>query len=172
MRALALTMTALTLAAGCGSSDDGHAGVATPPGAPRAGATSASPAAEPHTEAAVRAAAKEEFDSYAAGDYGEAWDVWSAAGKQAISRANYMRLFQLCPDVAQGVRFQIEHVTMDSDRHAHVRASRLIAMLTYRFVYEAGRWRFVPTPESMRDYRTKTVKEVAAERRAQGGCGK
>ncbi|GAA0318535.1 hypothetical protein GCM10010151_05480 [Actinoallomurus spadix] len=51
--------------------------------------------------------ATEEFDSYAAGDYGAAWDLWTAAGKRAISRANYVKLFTLCPEIAQGVRFEI-----------------------------------------------------------------
>jgi hypothetical protein len=59
---------------------------------------------------------------------------------------------------------------MDSDREAHVRATRLIAVLSYQFVYEAGHWRFVPDDQAMRDYRTKTPKQMAAARRAQVGC--
>jgi hypothetical protein len=60
---------------------------------------------------------------------------------------------------------------MDSDHEAHVRVSRLIATRTYRFVYESGHWRFVPDADAMRDYRTKTVEQLARARRAQGGCG-
>lgn len=170
--AAALTVCAL---AGCSSTDSGDSGAATPPPAVGAPATqgAASTATEPRTEAAVRAAATEEFDSYSAGDYGEAWDLWTAAGKKAISRKNYMHLFELCPDVASGARFDIQRVTMDSDHEAHVRVSRLgIAVMSYQFAYEDGHWRYVPTPESMNNYRTKTVQQMAADRRAQGGCGK
>jgi hypothetical protein len=155
----------------CGSAGSANSNVATPPGAGSAAPTTAA-ATEPRTEAAVRAAATEEFDSYAAGDYGATWDLYYAPAKKAISRADYMRFFKLCPDLAGGVRFQIEKITMDSDHEAHVRVTRLIAVLTYQFVYESGHWRFVPTAESMRDYHTKTVEQVANERRAQGGCGK
>lgn len=173
LRRAALTAVVLLAAAGC-SSHDPAAETATPPAAGGAPAAQSSTAAtEPRTEAAVRAAASEEFDSYAAGDYGAAWDLWSAAGKRAISRAKYMHLFELCPEVAKGIRFEIQRVTMDSDREAHVRVSRMaIAVMTYQFVYESGRWRFVPAPEAMNDYRTKTVKEITQERRATGGCAK
>lgn len=174
MRLLAAAMLAVLALAGCSSTDSGGSDAATPPaaGAPAAQGA-ASSAAEPRTEAAVRAAATEEFDSYAAGDYGAAWDAWSVAGKKAISRANYQKLFRLCPEVAQGVRFEIQKVTMDSDHEAHVRVSRMgIAVMAYQFVYEGGHWRFVPTAESMSDYHTKTVKQITQERRSQGGCGK
>lgn len=157
--------------AGCKSNDS--ANLASPPAA-SGGVAQTAPAtrAEPHTEAAVRAAANEEFDAYASADYGAAWDQWYAPAKKLISRANYMRLFELCPAPAAGVRFQIEKITMDSDREAHVRVVRLIAVFTYRFVYEAGHWRFVPEADSMRDYRTKSIEQMVAEHRAQGACGK
>jgi hypothetical protein len=77
--------------------------------------------------------------------------------------------FELCPDAAGGVRFNIEKITMDSDREAHVRATRLIAVLSYQFMYEGGHWRFVPDDQAMRDYRTKTPKQMAAARRARDG---
>ena len=171
MRAATITATLIALTAPLGCSD-GAGGAAEPPAGGEATTTTPASSAEPRTEAAVRTAATEEFDSYAAGDYGAAWDLWSAAGKKAVSRTNYLRLHRLCPPMTGGIRFEIQKVTMDSDRSAHVRVSRLIAVFTYRFVYEAGRWRFVPDADSMRDYRTKTVEQMAAERRAQGGCGK
>jgi hypothetical protein len=75
--------------------------------------------------------------------------------------------------MAPGARFEIQKITMDSDHEAHVRVSRLaIAVASYQLVYEAGHWRFVPPTDSMRDYRTKTEQKMAAERRAQVGCGK
>lgn len=165
------TLAAIALTAGCSTT-----GNTTEPATPPAGAaapTTAASSAEPRTEAAVRAAAQEEFDSYASGDYGATWDLFYAPAKKLITRTEYMHLFDLCPDIAAGARFTIEKVTLDSDREAHVRVSRLgIAVISYQFVYEAGHWRFVPDAESMRDYRTKTVQQMAADRRAQGGCAK
>jgi len=35
--------------------------------------------------------------------------------------------------------------------------TRIVAVLTYQFVYESGHWRFVPDAQAMHDYRTKTV---------------
>ncbi|GAA0318531.1 hypothetical protein GCM10010151_05470 [Actinoallomurus spadix] len=62
---------------------------------------------------------------------------------------------------------------MDSAHAAHVRVSRMgIAVMSYQFAYEGGHWRFRPTTESMKDYRTKTIQRMAADRRARGGCGK
>lgn len=171
MRILAIGVLGVLAITACSSADPGS-NVATPPPGTSGAAAPATAAgkAEPRTEAGVRKAAGEEFDSYASGDYGAAWDLFTAAGKKAISRSDYRHLFELCPLAANGVRFQIEKVTMDSDREAHVRATRLIAVFTYQFVYESGHWRFVPTAESMRDYRTKTVEQMANEHRAQGAC--
>ena len=94
------------------------ADTAAPPGAGTAPATTPSATEEPHTEAGVRAAALDEFDSFASGDYGSTWDRYYGAAKKAISRADYVRLLKLCPDPAAGVRFQIEKVSMDGDRAA------------------------------------------------------
>lgn len=174
MRILATLIAAVLGLSACSSTDTGGT-TATPPAAAGVAATPAAPtstAAEPRTEAAVRAAAGEEFDAYASGDYGAAWDEWTTAAKKLISRADYMHLFELCPQPASGVRFTIDKVTMNSDGTARVRATRLIAVLSYQFAYEAGHWRFVPDAESMRDYRTKTVQQMAQEHRAQGACGK
>lgn len=127
MRRLALAAT-LALTAAC-SPSNGKTESATPPSADSApSATAAAGSVEPRTEAAVRAAATEEFDSYASGDYGATWDLYYAPAKKAISRADYMRALKLCPDPSRGIRFSIEKITMDSDHEAHVRVSRAFAM--------------------------------------------
>jgi hypothetical protein len=169
------------LAVGCSGSEDKTeiatpppaAGVATtPPGAPST-APASSGGAEPQTETGVRAVATDEFDSFAGGDYGGAWDLFYGLAKKLISRADYIRLFKLCPDPAPGVRFQIEKISMGSGGEAQVRVSRLgLADASYRFVYESGHWRFVPTAQAMNDYSTKKVEQIASDERAQGGCGK
>lgn len=174
MRIAAMAIIAALTAAGCSQADPGSDAAAPPPAAAGAAQPAATPtgAPEPHTEAAVRAAATEEFDSYASGDYGGAWDLFYAPAKRLISRDKYAHFFDLCPDLGNGIRFNIEKITMDGRDRARVRATRLIAVLAYEFVYENGHWRFVPTAESMRDFRTKTVEQTAREHRAAGACGK
>lgn len=167
MRSIIVAIVAALVLAGCSSTNN-----ATAPPAPAAATTAqATTPAEPHTEAAVRAAANEEFDSYASGDYGGAWDMFYAPAKKLISRDNYLRLFELCPSAGQGLRFTIEKITMDGADEARVRTNRAVYLATYQFRYEDGHWRFVPTADNMRDYRTKTVQQMVSERRAQGACG-
>jgi hypothetical protein len=127
--------------------------------------------AEPRTEDAVRAVAQEEVDTYASGDYGGAWDLWTDSAKKLISRADYEKLFELCPPVAAGIPFTIEKIKLAPDRNsATVRYSRSIAVMSFRYVYEGGRWRYVPEARNQRDYRTKSVEELAASRRKDGAC--
>ncbi|GAA4522535.1 hypothetical protein GCM10023191_101910 [Actinoallomurus oryzae] len=173
-RTLAILAAVAITATGCSKAGD-TAEPATPP--PAAGAVPstalASSGVEPHTEAAVRAAATEEFDSFAAGDYGATWDLYYTKAKKLISRADYIRLFKLCPDPAAGAKFQIEKITLDSAYEAHVRVSRLgLAVASYVFTYESGHWKFIPDARAMSDYRTKSVEQMARDQRAQGGCGK
>jgi hypothetical protein len=153
---------------GCG---DGDPATATAPSSARPAASPAQPAAQPKTEAAVRTAAQDEFDAYAAGEYGEAWDLWTAAGKRMISRADYEKLHELCPS-ATGLRFTIEKVRLSGDT-ATVRVSRAIAVFSYKFLYEQGQWRYVPDKAAAADYRFARkagVAELAARHRAEGGC--
>jgi hypothetical protein len=168
MRKIASIALALLVVAGCSSNQ-----TAEPPIAGGTTAPVTQPqAAEPRTEAAVRRVAQEEVDSFAAGEYGAAWDLWSARGKKAISRPDYERLFELCPSPVDGVRFTIEKITMaPGGNSAKVRYSLLATLVSFDFVYEAGRWRFVPAPEAMREYRIGDVKKIAAKARAEGRCG-
>lgn len=170
MRSLILAAATVLALTGCESAGGGNA---TPPSVSTAPSSApATSAAEPRSEAAVRQAAADEFDSFAAGDYGAAWDRFYAPAKKAISRAEYLRLLQLCPDVAHGVKFSVDKVTLVTRSASQVRVSRMgLAVASYRFVYESGRWVFVPAPDTMRDFRTKSVQQMAADQRAQGGCG-
>lgn len=120
------------------------------------------------TEAAVRKAAQDAFDSYAAGNYGAFWDSWTSEAQALISRDDYLRLFELCKPQAEGLRFEIKQVTVDDDV-ANVEVARLIAAFTYQFRYENGRWRYVPDAQAQADYR-KPIEQLASEKRAAGAC--
>ncbi|MFF4237811.1 hypothetical protein ACFYYL_18215 [Actinomadura geliboluensis] len=154
--------------ASCGG---GQPSAATPSVAPAAASPKQQVAAQPKTEATVRKVAQEEFDAYAAGEYGEAWELWTAAGKSMISRANYEKLHELCKTVT-GLRFAIEKIRVLGNT-ATVRVSRSIAVLSYKFLYEQGQWRFVPDKDSATDYRYARkagVAKLVARKKAEGGC--
>ncbi|MET8332179.1 hypothetical protein [Streptosporangium canum] len=115
------------------------------------------------TEAGARTAAQEAFDLYSSGSYGEFWDRWSAQSQQLVSRDDYMRLFKLCPQIAQNLRFTIASVTVN-DTTAKVQANRLIGGFAFDFVYEGKAWRYVMPADQQQEYRSKSVDQMAQER--------
>ncbi|MBA2891618.1 hypothetical protein [Nonomuraea soli] len=129
------------------------------------------PPTEPRTEAAAKKAAAKAFDAYAVGDYGRFWDMWTQQAQQVVGRKDYVRRFKLCPQASQGIRWQIQDVAVRGDR-ATVRAARLILVENYTLAYRAGRWRFVPQPETLAPYRTKTIEQIVAADKAEGGCAR
>lgn len=163
-----LAVAALVVAAaGCSS------GAAPAAVAPVVGATATTQAssgsAEAMTEAGARAAAKDGYDAYAAGDYGAWWDVWTPTAQQTFSRADYMRLSTLCRSIAEGTPINIQKVTV-AGAVAKVRWERLGLLVQLdTWTYLDGVWRYQPGPESMADYRL-GVDKAAAKRRAAGSC--
>ncbi|OPG09293.1 hypothetical protein [Microbispora sp. GKU 823] len=121
------------------------------------------------TEVAARQAAQALMDTYSAGGYGEFWDAWVPEAQALISRDDYVRLFQLCKPIAEGLRFEITGVTLRGDI-ADVRVNRLIVSFTYQFRYEGGRWRYIPDQQAQADYKTKNVDQMVAEKRAARTC--
>ncbi|MFG1873404.1 hypothetical protein ACGFIV_01025 [Sphaerisporangium sp. NPDC049003] len=147
------------------------ASTATVPAKSKTAAAKEEPAvdAEPRTKAGVQAAAAVAFDAYAAEEYGEFWDTWSAKGQKIVSRRDYVRRYKECPALAGGIRFEVKKVAVSGDR-AKVRVSRLNAIFTYDFIYENGAWKYVPPAEMQQQYRTRTVDEIVASERASGTC--
>lgn len=171
-RLLSVTVLPLVLAAGCGGeSPDAQAdGPAATPKRP--GAITVEPPAQPQTLDAARRAAKEHMDAYAAGDYGGAWELWSADAKKLLDRAEYVKLSELCPATAEGAPIKIEAVRMSADQtKATVRAERMSFKFTYTYRYEEGRWVFAPDAETMAEYRLGSPEKIAAKRKREGGCG-
>ncbi|REF00285.1 hypothetical protein [Thermomonospora umbrina] len=169
---LVIALLSLLFVAACGGGDEPPASSATL--APSSAPTAETPrvTAQPRTEAALRLVAEEEFETYASGDYGGAWDLWTAAGKKLISRADYERLFELCPAIVEGVPFKIEKVRV-SGTAGVVRASRSIAILSFKFAYEHGQWRYVPDRSAVADYqrlRKIGMQKFVAARKAEGLC--
>jgi hypothetical protein len=162
--AIAGAVVAAAALAGCSAS-------ASPKAAQTgAQAHSAAPAPTVGSATELRQAAKAEFDAYAAGQYGQAWDLWSAHAKTLISRADYEKLHAECRDSAAGVPITIEAVTVTGPT-ASVRISRLGFLAAYTFRWDGGHWRFEPKPADAADYRLGVTALVAKDRTA-GFCGK
>lgn len=121
-------------------------------------------------EAGVRAAAQEAFDLYAAGSYGEFWDRWWTQSQALMSRDDYLSMNNQCPQVAQGIRFTINSVTINGT-NAKVNVSRLIATTTFDFAYEDDTWRYVLPAEQQQQYKSKSVDQIVQERKASKLCG-
>lgn len=121
------------------------------------------------TKAGARAAAHDALAAYASGRYARFHDLWSSAGKRLISRRDYVRLHELCPQPGEGTPFEIRKVTVTGDR-AKVRAVRGRSAYTFEFVYQRRAWRYVPTDRQRREY-ARDVAEIAAARRDAGMCG-
>ncbi|GGQ27272.1 hypothetical protein [Streptosporangium pseudovulgare] len=152
-----------------------------------------------HSEEEVRRSVQPVLDAYSSGSYGDFWDLWSTDAKGLISREDYIRLFQLCPQLTDdatstgaspadpsaagpsadpsstglpsgGAAFTIASVTVHGD-DATVQAIRSGTATGFGFRFEEGSWRYAPSPEELEEYRTKTADQMAQERRGAGLCG-
>src|SRR5258706_15903032 len=99
-----LALALLAAAPGCGG---GH--VAAGPSA----AGTVNRAGTVRGPEAARATAQTEFGLLAGGDYGGAWDLWTAAAQQAVARPDFVALRATCP---RGVPVaEAGHPVLDED---------------------------------------------------------
>lgn len=152
-----IAVAAVTLSAGC-SGDKAPAGTA-------AAAAPGSP--EPKTIDGAKAAAQTVFDRFSGGDFAGAWDMYTAAGKKAITKDDYVKLNDVCS--RKGLAIQLTSARMDGTDKAIVIAKQLVAAQSYTMVYEDGAWKLQPAPEGLALYRQGAVRAIAAQRKA-GTC--
>jgi hypothetical protein len=122
---------------------------------------------EPKTLDAAKVAAQTVFDRFAGGDFAGAWDMYTAAGKQAISKTDYVRLNQACS--RKGLAIQLTSARMDGPDRAVVIAKQLVAAQSYTMVYETTAWKLEPAPEGLALYKQGATKAIAAQKKA-GTC--
>lgn len=156
--ALALTAAAaLTLVSAC-TGDDKPAGTA-------AAAAPAGP--EPRTIDGARTAAQTVFDRFAGGDFAGAWDMYTAAGKAAISKADYVKLNEACS--RKGLAITLSSARLDGPDTAIVIAKQLVATQSYTMKYENDAWKLEPAKEGLALYKLGAAKAIAAQKKA-GTC--
>ncbi|MET8150714.1 hypothetical protein ACIBSW_30265 [Actinoplanes sp. NPDC049668] len=157
--ALALiAVAAVTLTSAC--SDDkaeapGNAAAAAPGGP------------EPKNIEAAKAAAQTVFDRFSGGDFAGAWELYTAAGKKAISKDDYVKLNTACS--RKGLAIQLTSARMEGTDKAIVIAKQLVAAQSYTMVYEGDAWKLEPAKEGLELYAKGADKAIAAQRKA-GTC--
>ena len=164
MRKPALILASALLAAACSSPADD-----TPTATETAAAPAVTtPAAQPQTVDAAKAAAQAEFDAYAAGDWQGTWDLWTAEGKAVISRNDYAKYHDTCKTIT-GLPFEITNARLEGTDTAIVTYKRATFSGKGEMRYEDGAWRWQPDAEDMAGYR-EGVDKMIADAKAEGGC--
>jgi hypothetical protein len=153
-----IAAAALSFSTACTKDSDSPAGNA---------AAAAAGGPEPKTIEGAKAAAQTVFDRFAGGDFAGAWDMYTAAGKQAISKDDYVKLNQACS--RKGLAIQLTSARMEGTDRAVVIAKQLVAAQSYTMVYENDAWKLEPAKEGLALYKLGAVKAIAAQKKA-GTC--
>lgn len=167
-RAAAVVLAAALALSACGGDD--------PAVVPSTGSASGTPSApsawpapepsptEPATLAAAKTAAQEAFDRWMSGDFAGAYDMYSAAGKKAVTQADYVRYNTTCPpDFA---RADIVGGRMERPGRAVVRFDVGVGQVSYTVVHEGGRWLLVPSRAAAANWKmgvTAAIKQAKAD---------
>ncbi|MCY1145299.1 hypothetical protein OWR29_45485 [Actinoplanes sp. Pm04-4] len=160
-RAAALSLiavSALAFSSACTGDDEAPAGEA---------AQAAAGGPEPKNVEAAKSAAQTVFDRFAGGDFAGAWDMYTAAGKAAITKADYVKLNQACS--RKGLAIQLTSARMEGTDRAVVIAKQLVAAQSYTMVYEGDAWKLEPAKEGLALYKQGAAKAIAAQKKA-GTC--
>jgi hypothetical protein len=136
--------------------------------APAGNPAAAAPAGpEPKTIDGAKAAAQTVFDRFSGGDFAGAWDMYTAAGKKAISKDDYVKLNSTCS--RKGLAIQLTSARMDGPDRAVVIAKQLVAAQSYTMQYEGEAWKLAPAKEGLALYSQGAANAIAAQKKA-GTC--
>ncbi|BCJ55519.1 hypothetical protein Asp14428_69940 [Actinoplanes sp. NBRC 14428] len=134
---------------------------------PAGNAAAAAGGPEPKTIDGAKAAAQTVFDRFSGGDFGGAWDMYTAAGKAAISKTDYIKLNETCS--RKGLAIQLTSARMEGADKAVVIAKQLVAAQSYTMVYEQDGWRLEPAKEGLALYAKGADRAIAVQKKA-GTC--
>ncbi|MEU4688395.1 hypothetical protein [Actinoplanes sp. NPDC023714] len=151
-------VSVLGITSACSSDSDEAAGNA---------AAAAASGPEPKTVDGAKAAAQTVFDRFSGGDFAGAWELYTSAGKQAISKDDYIKLNEACS--RKGLAIQLTSARMEGTDKAIVIAKQLVAAQSYTMVYEKDAWKLEPAKEGLALYKLGAAKAIAAQKKA-GTC--
>ena len=156
--ALALAAVAtLTFSAACSEDSEEPAG----------NAAAAAGGPQPKTLEGAKDAAQTVFDRFSGGDFAGAWEMYTSAGKQSISKDDYVKLNTACS--RKGLAIQLTSARMEGTDRAVVIAKQLVAAQSYTMVYEQDAWKLEPAKEGLSLYKMGAEKAIAAQKKA-GTC--
>ena len=122
---------------------------------------------QPKTIEGAKSAAQTVFDRFSGGDFAGAWDMYTAAGKKAITKADYVKLNTACS--RKGLAIQLTSARMEGTDKAVVIAKQLVAAQSYTMVYEGDTWKLEPAKEGLALYAKGADRAIAAQKKA-GTC--
>ncbi len=114
------------------------------------------------------AVASQEFGLLSGNGWAQAWSLWSQSAQQVISQDDFVRLNTECRPVS-GVPYVIRRSTTVNQDTVRVDWERAGTTGSNTVVYESDRWRFVPDPDSLADYRL-GPDVLVRQRKAAGAC--
>ncbi len=125
---------------------------------------------DPRTAEAARATAQRYLDRAAGGDYAGAWDLLSAAGKQAVTRDNLVAYYRACPGT-RGVTAQVVDVRLETPTRA-IANTKIMGTFAVAItvLHENGRWGVQPDADQLARW-TKPLDQQIATARSDGSCG-
>jgi hypothetical protein len=169
-RAAAAVVLALT-AIGCASS---AAPTAIQSPAAAAAVASTGSAAQPETEAGVRAAATAFYALYSAGQWPQAWAMLAPAAQQTVPESLYVAVHQGCPNASAGMARVIKSVTMAGSTavvtEALSGAASALGSFTDAWTYADGRWGLTFSASDLAVYSHGSAAADIAAAKAAGDC--
>ena len=109
------------------------------------------------------------MDRQLSGDYGGAWDTYTAAGKAAISRADFIRLQTACPPKSLNKQAKVVGARLDDANTAVIRLDVGGAVGARTMRYENGKWMLEPSEAALADFKL-GVDPAIAKQKAAGTC--
>lgn len=152
----AIAAAVISFSAGCSDGAEADAGNSAAAGGPQA-----------KTLDAAKLAAQTMFDRFSGGDFAGAWEMYTAKGKQAISKADYVKLNDTC--ARKGLAITLTSARLEGADKAIVIAKQLVAAQSYTMVYEGNAWKLEPAKEGLALYAQGATKAIAAQKKA-GTC--
>jgi hypothetical protein len=116
------------------------------------GSTSRGGAASGPSVAQARSVASKEFGLLAGGGWVQAWGLWSAAGRSALSQADFVRLNTECRP-ALGEPYVIGSITAIDATTVRVDWHQGSTAGSDTLVVEGGAWRFQPDAQTLAELR-------------------
>jgi len=122
---------------------------------------------QPKTLDAAKIAAQTMFDRFSGGDFAGAWEMYTAAGKKAISKDDYVKLNEAC--ARKGLAITLTSARLEGENKAIVIAKQLVAAQSYTMVYEQDAWRLEPAKDGLALYAKGADRAIALQKKA-GTC--